>query len=79
VILIVQRHAPQNIVCYGRIVLATAPKGRSKLARETATLKIGAAAPDFTLPAHDGTRVSLVGLRGRRVILAFMIHAFTRT
>lgn len=33
---------------------------------------IGEPAPDFTLPAHDGTPVSLAGYRGRRrVILWF--------
>lgn len=59
--------------------MATPPKGRTKIARETSTLKTGATAPDFTLPAHDGTQVSLASLRGKRVVLAFMVHAFTRT
>ena len=54
-------------------------KGRTSLARETATLRIGHAAPDFTLAAHDGTQVSLAALRGKRVVLAFMVGAFTRT
>lgn len=54
-------------------------KGRSSLARETSTLRVGAPAPDFELAAHDGTRVSLAGLRGKRVVLAFMVHAFTNT
>ncbi len=31
----------------------------------------GAQAPDFTLPDQDGREVSLAGLRGRRVVLAF--------
>ena len=31
----------------------------------------GDAAPDFTLPADDGSDVSLSGLRGRRVVLYF--------
>ena len=57
----------------------TPPKGRTSLARETRTLKVGDRAPDFDLAAHDGTRVSLAGLRGKRVVLAFMIHAFTAT
>lgn len=54
-------------------------RGRTSLARETATLKVGDAAPDFTLPAHDGTQVSLSGLRSKRVVVAFMVQAFTRT
>lgn len=54
-------------------------RGRTSLARETATLKLGDRAPDFTLPAHDGSKVSLSALRGKRVVLAFMVQAFTRT
>lgn len=54
-------------------------RGRTSLARETATLHVGDVAPDFTLTAHDGTQVSLAELRGKRVVLAFMVGAFTRT
>ena len=43
-----------------------APKGRNKIATETKTLKVGDAAPDFTLRAHDGTEVTLSALRGQR-------------
>ncbi|KAB1659510.1 peroxiredoxin [Pseudoclavibacter chungangensis] len=32
-------------------------------------LEPGTTAPDFDLPAADGTRVSLAGLRGKRVVL----------
>ena len=31
----------------------------------------GSPAPDFTLPDQDGNEVSLAGLRGQRVVLAF--------
>lgn len=55
------------------------PKGRSSLARETKTLKVGDPAPDLTLPAHDGSQVTLGTLRGKRVVLAFMVQAFTAT
>lgn len=35
-------------------------------------LKIGTAAPPFTLTAHDGTAIKLAGFRGaKRVVLAF--------
>ena len=57
----------------------TPPKGRSSVAAETPTLRVGMRAPEFDLPAHDGTRVSLAQLRGKRVVLAFMVHAFTAT
>jgi peroxiredoxin Q/BCP len=36
-----------------------------------ATPPVGAAAPSFDLPADDGQRYSLAGLRGRRVVLYF--------
>ncbi len=54
-------------------------QGRTHLARETSTLRVGDRAPDFELPAHDGTRVSLRSLQGKRVVLAFMVGAFTAT
>ncbi len=54
-------------------------RGRTSLARETSTLKVGDRAPDFGLAAHDGTRVTLAALRGKRVVLAFMVGAFTAT
>lgn len=56
-----------------------APKGRTKIATETKTLKVGDPAPDFTLRAHDGTAVTLSKLRGQRVVLAFFAFAFTNT
>jgi peroxiredoxin len=56
-----------------------APKGRNKIATETATLKVGDAAPDFTLRAHDGSELTLSTLRGKRVVLAFFAWAFSNT
>ena len=56
-----------------------APKGRSKMATETTTLKVGDTAPDFTLRGHDGSEVTLSKLRGQRVVLAFFAFAFTNT
>lgn len=56
-----------------------APKGRSKLATETKTLKVGDAAPDFSLRSHDGREIRLSAFRGQRVVLAFFAFAFTNT
>jgi len=55
------------------------PKGRTKIATETKTLKVGDRAPDFTLRAHDGRTITLSALRGQRVVLAFMAFAFSGT
>ena len=56
-----------------------APTGRTKLATETPTIRIGVAAPPFTLRSHDGREISLASLRGTRVVLAFFAFAFTNT
>lgn len=55
------------------------PKGRTKIASQTTTLKVGDPAPDFTLRAHDGRTIALTALRGQRVVLAFMAFAFSGT
>ncbi len=55
------------------------PKGRTKLATETSTLRVGDLAPAFTLRSHDGREISLGSLRGRKVVLAFFAFAFTNT
>lgn len=54
-------------------------KGRTKIASETATLRVGDAAPDFTLRSHDGRTITLSALRGQRVVLAFFAFAFSGT
>lgn len=40
-------------------------------------LRVGQAAPDFTLPSHLDKSVTLNHLRGQNVILAFFPLAFT--
>lgn len=55
------------------------PKGRTKIATETKTLKVGDPAPDFTLRSHDGREITLSSFRGQRVVLAFFAFAFTGT
>jgi hypothetical protein len=53
-----------GFVVYVRIYTAALPP-------PTSALKAGQRAPDFTLPAHDGTPVRLSALRGRPVVLTF--------
>lgn len=46
--------------------------------KETNDIKIGEEAPDFTLPGHLGSSVSLSSFRGNKnVVLAFYPAAFT--
>lgn len=40
-------------------------------------LKVGDAAPDFTLQASDGQTYSLAKLKGKTVVLAWFPKAFT--
>ncbi len=40
-------------------------------------LAVGQKAPDFTLPSHLGTDISLCELRGKNVVLAFFPLAWT--
>jgi peroxiredoxin len=54
-------------------------KGRTKVATQTKTLKVGDPAPDFTLRSHDGREITLSKLRGHSVVIAFFAFAFTNT
>ena len=53
--------------------------GRTSLASETPTLKVGDPAPDFTLKSHKGEEFSLSAQRGKNVVIAFYAFAFTGT
>lgn len=41
------------------------------------SVQVGAAAPDFTLDAHTGSKVTLSSFKGRKTVVAFMPFAFT--
>lgn len=43
------------------------------------TLKVGDIAPDFSLPASDGQKISLADYRGKNVLVFFFPFAFTGT
>jgi peroxiredoxin Q/BCP len=53
-------------------------KGRTSKANKTATLEVGAKAPDFELESHKGERWRLSDQQGKNhVVLAFYPFAFT--
>ena len=58
---------------------AATPKASAMAnAPETAPLKVGDKAPDFTLPDQNGKQISLSQFRGKEnVVLAFYVLAFT--
>lgn len=39
--------------------------------------EVGSVAPDFTLPAHTDTEVTLSSLRGKKVALLFYVFDFS--
>jgi peroxiredoxin len=53
-------------------------KGSTSIARETATLKVGDEAPDFSLKSHLGDKSRLRDVRGKKnVVMVFFPLAFT--
>jgi len=52
-------------------------KGRNSTSHQTATLKIGDAAPDFELKSQLGPSVKLSDYRGKNVVIAFYPFAFS--
>jgi len=80
----------KHVVCLGLLNLILVPSSSSLLRAENRSqnkvevpmkLKVGDAAPDFTLLAFDGKelkKVSLQDFRGKKnVALAFFVFAFT--
>jgi peroxiredoxin len=41
------------------------------------SIQVGAAAPDFTLDAHSGSKLSLASFKGRKTVVSFLPFAFT--
>ena len=54
-----------------RLLARILPSDLPTTARSTALIPVGSPAPDFALPADDGTIVRLSELRGHPVVLAF--------
>lgn len=53
-------------------------KGRTSTAGKTATLEVGASAPDFELESHHGEKWRLSDQKGKsHVVIAFYPFAFT--
>jgi hypothetical protein len=79
----------KEVVCLGLLNFILVPllpsmvEAQNKVEKEAAPmkLKVGDAAPDFTLLAFDGKdlkKVSLQDYRGKKnVVLAFFVFAFT--
>lgn len=44
---------------------------------DTIEAKIGARAPDFTLPTHDGREVTLSSFRGKSNVILFFVREYT--
>ena len=60
------------------LMLSAAAAAQTTPAQPPITLKVGDAAPDFTLSDTAGKRVSLSEFRGKsNVVLAFYVFAFT--
>jgi peroxiredoxin len=51
--------------------------GVGMLLRRPRMLTVGTPAPDFAVPAHDGSIVRLADLRGKKVVLWFYPKAST--
>jgi len=74
----------KKALCLGLLIASSVPllaQQSSQQARPQAPkthLKVGDAAPDFTLPATDGKTYSLSEFKGKKnVVLAFYVLAFT--
>lgn len=59
------------------LVTAAAAQQPAQPAPPATHLKVGDKAPDFTLPSQFGKPVKLSDFKGKNVVLAFYVLAFT--
>jgi cytochrome oxidase Cu insertion factor (SCO1/SenC/PrrC family) len=74
----------KTVLCLGLLIAlsvsltAQQPSQQSRPQAPKTHLKVGDAAPDFTLPATDGKTYTLSEFKGKKnVVLAFYVLAFT--
>jgi peroxiredoxin len=69
---------PLMITVLGALLCASLPAQQGAVTPSHTNLKVGDTAPDFTLPATNGEKVTLSSFRGKApVVLAFFPAAFT--
>lgn len=69
---------PLTIAFLGALLCASLPAQQGAVTPSHTNLKVGDMAPDFTLPATTGDKVTLSSFRGKApVVLAFFPAAFT--
>jgi thioredoxin-dependent peroxiredoxin len=69
---------PLTIALLGTLLCASLPAQQNAVTPSHTNLKVGDMAPDFTLPATTGEKVTLSSFRGKApVVLAFFPAAFT--
>jgi len=69
---------PLAIAILGALLCASLPAQQGAVTPSHTNLKVGDMAPDFTLPATTGDKVTLSSFRGKApVVLAFFPAAFT--
>jgi cytochrome oxidase Cu insertion factor (SCO1/SenC/PrrC family) len=74
----------KTVLCLGLLIAlsvsltAQQPSQQARPQAPKTHLKVGDAAPDFTLPATDGKTYTLSEFKGKKnVVLAFYVLAFT--
>src|SRR5258707_13557045 len=69
---------PLTIALLGALLCASLPAQQNAVTPSHTNLKVGDMAPDFTLPATTGDKITLSSFRGKTpVVMAFFPAAFT--